>query len=169
MMSASQRWGPPCKPVLPLPGTEGLLCYLEKGSFEMMQPRCPEKKAEVLLDLLPCSFRLARHAVQRSSVLKRQYATERSVSLVFFSPCLGTYYGSLSTSIGTAGPELDQQTLKTGQGCNEFMRLPDHHHHQQASLFLYELVYLASPTTIGRGEKKPTARRLTFSICGIHH
>lgn len=133
----------------------------------MMQPWCLEIKAEVLLDLLPFSFKLARHAAQRIPCFKNTICN-RTQCLAYVFLWLGTYYGSLSTSIGTAGLELDQQTLKTCQGCNEFMRLPDHHH-QQASLFLYELVYLASPTTIRRGEKKPTERRLTFSICGIHH
>lgn len=52
--------------------------------------------------------------------------------------------------------ELDQQTLKPGQRCSEFMRPPDGYH-QQASLFLCELVYLASPTDISKRANRTQA------------
>lgn len=125
----------------------------------MMQPWWPSGAWSPKLDLLPLSLYASATCGVDGCTAKKE---KKSRIWGGRMPHLNLFYfwGSIlwvSVHIHRHFElELDQQTLKPGQRCSEFMRPPDGQH-QQASLFLCELVYLASPTTISKRANRTQA------------
>lgn len=96
------------------------------------------------------------------TVSKKQYARKYKSLL-----SLGIYYNF--DVCRSCRVELSQQTLKPGQGCNEFKRPPDRHHQQTACSCMS---WFTQPHPLPLKKKKKKANRIgehTFSICSIHH
>lgn len=163
MMSTSQRWDPPCKPVLTLPGTEGLFVVLPwKGKLSDDATLVPQKKGWspvrfiailILGTTIPCFKDTICNGTQ---CLTHVFSVFRNILRVTVRIHRDCWPG-----VGSTNPE-NRSRMQWVHGApwpppSTGLLVPVRagllslaHYHQE-------------------GEKKPTARRLTFSICGIHH
>lgn len=129
------KWSPlPCKPVLPLPGTGRLFVMLpwrgRLGDDATLAPHTEFPFPPVWLVVLTTIYSF----IHTKNIQCRTGVSSDLRNILWVDVDVRR----------DCRLELGQQILKS---CNEFMRPPDNHH-QQASLFVSELVHSASPTTI---------------------